>query len=724
MYSKKVVERNLKRASEILIRTHGLPKGWRLKRSSAEEIAEMREHFEALLDDKGMPVRKLTREEELWVLCECTLCKLDFEYYYENYVRIEDWSGRVAGFRPNRSQRLFLRMLAANEERGLAQMYMFLKARQLGITTIWQILLSHRVFFYRNITAPTGSAEPEKSRAMVGKLEFIWENLPWWLRPQRTVYRAGELLEYGKQNSRITVHWGNQKQGIARGSTSVVAHLSELASFVNAESLVDAALMRTMHENAFSLLGLESTAEGIGNWWHKTWEFNKKMDGQGLARLKPVFLPWYLGTDLYPTEAALKRRPVPEGWRVPGYIEEHALAAKVYVESDRLLKGELGDGWEMPIEQKWFYYLEYEEAKAKGTLNKFLAEMPASDMEAFQSSNPTIFDIEVLNGVNQRTRTTKAIGVYSVEGGGISEIYSVGMGTGEKSLLAKCRKPGGEVVSTFNLRPVRMDAWPDLDPGGKLYVWEWPQLGEEYGIGVDPSEGVGQDYSVISVIKKATPWHPDVQVAEWASNKVGPHDLWSFVYAIGNVYTVKARDGRLVQPRVVVETNIAAGDAVQSELLKRGWTNFHQQVDLTKGNKKGKNRVRLDIIGWKTTKGTRPKLISIARKMIRDRQFVVSSPWLAMEMATLEYNLDRARIEASVGNHDDRFIASALVLASWYDPEVYGSAPSAWLAEREWEAKVMEDPVYVEGTVVGQKAGVMVPKRDMRDSRGAGYSGL
>jgi hypothetical protein len=31
----------------------------------------------------------------------------------------------------------------------------------------------------------------------------------------------------------------------------------------------------------------------------------------------------------------------------------------------------------------------------------------------------------------------------------------------------------------------------------------------------------------------------------------------------------------------------------------------------------------------------------------------------------------------------------------------------------------MEDPVYVEGMVVGQKAGVMVPKRDMRDSRGA-----
>ena len=63
MYSRKVVERNLRRASEILIRTHGLPKGWRLKRSSAEEIAEMREHFDALLDDKGIPVRKLTRED-------------------------------------------------------------------------------------------------------------------------------------------------------------------------------------------------------------------------------------------------------------------------------------------------------------------------------------------------------------------------------------------------------------------------------------------------------------------------------------------------------------------------------------------------------------------------------------------------------------------------------------------------------------------------------------
>jgi hypothetical protein len=42
-------------------------------------------------------------------------------------------------------------------------MMMFLKARQLGITTLFQALLSHRVFLYRNVNAPTGSAEPDKS---------------------------------------------------------------------------------------------------------------------------------------------------------------------------------------------------------------------------------------------------------------------------------------------------------------------------------------------------------------------------------------------------------------------------------------------------------------------------------------------------------------------------------------------------------------------------------
>jgi len=261
MYSRTLIENNLELASDQIRRANKLPRSWHLKGSSDTERREMTQLFASLRDRRGKLVRPLTREEQLWQYCEATLCKIDFHYFC-NYALIEDWAGLIVPFKPNLAQRLVLDVMAEQEDRRLAQAYMFLKARQLGMTTLWQVLLAHRVFNYRNVNCATGSAEPDKSRAMVGKLEFLWSQLPWWLQPERTAYRAGELIEYGHQNSTINVAWGNQKQGIGRGNTAQVVHLSELASFLDPGNLVDASLMRTIHENPFSLLALESTAGG------------------------------------------------------------------------------------------------------------------------------------------------------------------------------------------------------------------------------------------------------------------------------------------------------------------------------------------------------------------------------------------------------------------------------------------------------------------------------
>lgn len=719
MYSKKIIARNLVRATSLIRSKYELSAKWELQYPSQGDWEEMCAHLASLLDSQGVPMRKLTEPEALWVLCESTLCKLDFAYYCQRYVKIEDWSGRIVPFVPNRAQRVVLKRMAEMEEKGLALMMMFLKARQEGITTLFQTIGGHRVFLYRNINFPTGSAEPDKSRKMVKKLEFTWNNLPWWLRPRRTAYRAGELVEYGDLNSSIDVSWGNQTQGIGRGSTSTVCHLSELASFLNPEELVDAALIRTMHENPFSLLALESTAEGIGNWWHKTWEWNVKMMASGRARLEPIFLPWFLATDLYPTEGWLKRRPVPEGWEIPDYIERHAEAARVYVDQTPMLKEELGDGWEMPLEQKWFYHLEYQEAREKKTLHIFLQEMPANPQEAFQNSNPTVFDIETLNEVRTGTAAAVPIESYKLAGRSVSGVYdfwTARKGSPEREL--RCLSASGQLQETFKLVPVGHDGWPDNDSDGKIRIWEWPQAGETYAVGCDPAEGVDQDSSVVTVVKKSTPQHTDVQVAEFASSKVLPDDLWMWVYALCHLYTVRKPSGGWNFPKAIIEINISAGDKVQTEMRKRGWPSFHQRFDPTRiSSGKARAKAYLDQIGWKTDRANRPKVISAVRKAIRDGLLEVKSPELAMELSTLEWNLDKKRIEASQGNHDDRVFALGIVLASWYDPEVYGSVPHAWTGQREWEKELDERPRYTGGQVIGGVAIPVVPKGVKLDGR-------
>lgn len=700
MYSRAIVEQRRRLVEAELRRRHQLPASWELKSSTPAEIAEATAHLASLLDDKGQLRRALTREEELWRVTEYNLCKIDFEYFASRYCKIEDWSGRVVPFRPNRAQRLVLKVMAEMEERGVALMLMFLKARQLGITTLWQALLAHRTFFYRNVVTYTGSAEEKKSKKMVEKLEFIWDSLPWWLRPAQTSARKGEWMNYDEINSSINVQWGNQKGGWARGDTPKVAHLSELASFLNPAELVDAALIRALHEDSFALLGLESTAEGIGNWWHQTWLYNVQADTRGVARLKPVFLPWYIGTDLYPTEAWLRRRPVPTGWQPPEYVTRHAEAAAAYVAASPLLTEALGESWRMPLEQQWFYHLEYEEAKAKKTLHLFLQEMCSTPEEAFQNSNPSVFDVEVVNEVRMGAQARPPLGVYELVGPDVSAAYAIGGHAGQPVDLT-CKSASGSW--RFGLAPLRLDGWPDHDPQGRVYIWEWPQAGETYGVGVDPSEGVGQDSSVVSVIKRATPEHPDIQVAEFASNAVQAEDLWCWAFALAHLYTTARPGGGWITPRVVIEINIHGGVTCQTEMLKRGWSNFHVQTDFSRTGTQGdgKPRARSDAIGWRTTSATRPKIIGTTRAMIRDGSFLVASPWLASECATLEYNADKARIEASEGNHDDRFFASGLVLTSWYDPQLWGSVPNAWLGQREEEKRRRERPAYVHNVVTG-----------------------
>jgi hypothetical protein len=680
----------------------------------------MNAHFNTLLDNKGFLIRDFKREERLWILVESTLCKLDFYYFATNYAKIEDWSAKIVYYHPNIAQQIILDIMAENEELGWALMFMFLKARQLGITTHFQIVLAHRIFFYRNVGAYTGSAEEKKSRAMVGKLEFLWDQLPWWIRPRQTAAQAGDFIEFGDLNSGLWVQWGNQKQGIGRGATPTIAHLSELSTFEHPDQLVDAALYRAMHENPFALLALESTANGIGNWWWKTWNFNIKQDSKGLAKYKPIFLPWYIGSDLYPTEWEYRRRPAPLDWKIPEYVEKHALAAKTYVRSTPLLKKVLGEDWEMPLKQKWWYYLNYEEAREMKQLHIFLQEMPASADEAFQNSNPSVFLIETMTDVRAESNSSVPVGTFQISGESIPFIYRDQKVVGE-SVVARAMSGDNTLLETFELQPIETDGWPDSNPDLKLYLWEWPQSGETYGVYCDPSEGVERDSSVIGVIKKATPFHPDEQVVEWASNKVDQSDLWAYVFCICHLFTVRDYTGEWREPLAVIETNII-GDAVQNQMMIRGYSNFYRQMDLTMIGDVGqqfnrKPRALKDRIGWRTDRLNRPKMISLFRKLVRDGNFKVRSPYLVKEMATLEYNVDKQRIQASEDQHDDRVMGPAMLLCAWYDPEVYGTVPTPFMEQRAYEQSLEKLPVYMGDTLLGRGSRYTEKIPELSDSR-------
>jgi hypothetical protein len=680
----------------------------------------MRHHFDSLLDSKGYLIRDFTREERLWILIESTVCKHDFLYFATNYAKIVDWTARVVTFQPNVAQQIVLDLIAQHEELRWAFNAMFLKARRLGLTTVSQILLAYRTFFWPNVGAYTGSAEETKSREMVKMIDFIWNNMPYWLRPRKTAHQAGEFMEFADLNSSVVVQWGNQKQGIGRGATPVVAHLSEVSTFTKPEELIDAALAKAILENPFGMLLMESTANVIGDYWHKTWNFMVSQDSRGLARYKPIFLPWYVGTDLYPTEAGYRRRPAPSDWVPPAYVDKHAEAAKVYVRSTKVLRDALGANWEMSLKQKWWYYLEFEEARAKKQLHILLRELPANAEEAFQNANPSVVSTETMIEIRTRTNYSVPVGAFQFNSPDVPFIYRDMRVVGDP-IAGRAYSNEGVPLDNFSLEPVEMDGWPDSDPDLKTYIWEWPIEGETYGVYCDPSEGVELDSSVCGVIKKATPFHPDEQVVEWASNKVAPHDLWAFVYYLCHLYTVRSWGGDWQEPLAVIETNII-GDTVQTEMRKRGYGNFYRQMDFTMVGDVGpqfnkRPRAVRDKIGWKTDRVTRPKMISLFRKLVRDGNFIIRSPWLVNEVGTLQYNIDKARIEAAEGHHDDRVMGPAMLLAAWYDPEVYGTVPTAYIEQKSFEANLDRMPSYQGDVQMGRASRYVVPALPQGDSR-------
>lgn len=676
--------------------------GFKLVRYTVDECQSRRRLIEDLLDEAGNLDRKkrpggYTVDEAKFIANEQLLCTIDFLYWAERYAFIIDAFGEKRLYTPNIAQRIFLDVLAEMEQREIALMIQALKARQLGITTISELIIAHRVTFHA-VDAVVASSDPEKSAKMARIMEFIWENMPFYLLPPRmgwqkakdtkaVRYRAGELVVFPQINSAISIQWGNQTTGICRGATPKVAHLSELCDFENPEELVDASLLRAMHENPRMFLCLESTAKGKDNWWYDTWQFNKA-NWPGAARLYPLFLPWYVGTDLYPSASFLRKNPVPAEWIVPEHIQKHAAKAEAFVSGYPLLTKYLGERWTMSIEQKWFYEVNRREYVAKGTLMDWFKEMPADDQECFQISGTSVIDAELLAEYRDSCQVPKA--AFIIEGPEVPTQLKPSQLNVTRAAPTYPAIPIATSTGLYRLLPIQIPRYPLIDFQNKIFLWELPEENEEYAIGIDPGEGVGKDSTAIQVIRKGSPTRHAAQVAEFTSNKINAFESWPLVYALANLYSTRI-NGEVQQCKVVVEC-AANGESIQMELRKRGWRKFHIR---TQPSRRQYNLSNERLLGWKTDTMTRPLMLDFLLTALKEKWLDINSPELVAELDDLHLNEKRRnRIEHRPNKHDDRVFALGIALYSLHWNSIYRSPTPAYQERQEQELDRHRYPVY------------------------------
>ncbi len=653
--------------------------------SAKDYFSERLRRYEADLEaDPKTPPMKFNLDERRWIRNEKRLCQLDFLYWATRYAYIRSLDGRMIRYSPNVAQRLIHTLRAENEIQKMAIAFIDLKARQLGVSTDTEMAVLHRALFYSHVNAVVASSDPDKSTKMAGMMERAFDNLPFFLQPHIRPVK-GELIEFPLQHSFISIQHGTQFTGISRGDTPQVAHLSELCDFDNPEDLVDASLMRAMHDSPWMFLVLESTAQGRRNWWHKSWEYAKANWDAGRSRLRPVFLPWFVGTDLYPTETWLRTRPINNGvpdWKPDGTTIAHAERARNYVRSNTLLKRFLGDSWSMPLEQMWFYEVERAEHQGKNELNKFLQEMPADDLEAFQSTAISVFDTDTISWYRDEAGRRSPAGVYTVLGDDIPDRLRIPQRQWDDSKpsipVRASWSPG--LSYDYTLQPVKWEGGPTDDNLGKLFIWSHPEQGEEYCFGVDTSDGLGQDRSVIEGLRKGDFHRNDLQVMEYANPYVNAFDLWPICMAIGSYYAVR-RNGMISQPRMAIECK-GNGEATQNELRKRGYTNFHPWIryDTKKIRKAQSNKLGVFTSYW-----FRTMMMDWIIKFLRDGWLDINSPWFVVEMEDLERGEEVQDLKAAHGGFDDRVMALGFALISLYDTEIRtgGRAPGVQRAARK-----------------------------------------
>ena len=694
---------------------------------TVEQCAKVDTHFRAMTRSDGKSVgtrywlqRDGETEEQFqyqkwereWIDNELLICQCDFRYWFYRYFFLKNKENRIV--RPDKliAQEIFLDIISVLDLLQLPMLIMILKARQLGISTVVEAIILWIALFRKGSHCVIASAEEKKS---VQLSEMVWdalENLPVWMRPVLTREDRSKGPEFGRNGSDISLEHGTQTKGIARGSTPVAAHVSEAAYYPNPVATIESSLFKAMHENRRTFLPLESTANKKGDWWHRFWIQNREGQATGYNRCVCIFLPWYVGSDKYPTVDWLRNHPIPPNWKPMHETLKQAADAKLYVHTAYFLVGGrriplshyMGEKWEMPVEQMWWYEFHYVEASREDAAFKsFLAECAADERTCFQSKKHSVYSWELLDKLKAEVDAAKYTD-YALVGNGVPDKFQLRdyWDHRKQRIEIAWASPAGE---NFNWRLIPLRETPaEEDEQLQCYIriWRHPEIGYSYGIGIDVGGGVGEDYTVADVIRKGKDMRdPDMQVAQLYCNWISSPEVPPFALALGIYY------GRHMSPvpeaLMAPETQVATGDPISHQLSTLGYTNFHYMRRYDQRKHGGKPVRR----GWATLTWSRQMMLETLKQAVEEGWLIIHSIktlWEFENWESEDTDSGKAKYDHADGENDDSIFATGIGYFTQHDEETLMERIKGNIKPRKPNAEKdqRQEPAYtgVEGVLV------------------------
>lgn len=542
----------------------------------------------------------------------------DIFRYSRDCLRIIDKRARLIPLEANFAQRYFQQKINEQLRETGRIRAIVLKARQEGISTWVAARNTRRITLAPNQSVLVVADQKVRGAALFGIYETYYRNLPDRFKPMKRYSGKGTQLWFdsptgsGGLNSKVNVGTARDIQ-TGRATTIQSLHASEVAWWENAED-VWIGLAQAIPDEDGTEIVMESTANGVGNFFHQMW-----LDAEaGSNGYIAIFLPWFVHEE-YVTPVA----PETEREIMQTLQPWERTAMETGVEWD-------GELWLLTINQIAWRRRKIKQ-EFRGDERAFRQEFPATPREAFLVSGNCFFDEERLREYEETAR---------------------------KPLMRANMARVGNAIA------------PRRAEYGYVRIYDLPKPEGHYVIGADTAEGKqsqsqrestftdpdlergGRDFCSADVFDTVSRTY----VAQ-IHGRMAPEVFADQLDMLGRYYNSEVGVARQRAPALIgVERNHSSGETTLRCLKDRQYPRLYAHRHLNRRTQKATS-----MLGWLTSVENRMPMLDELAAGFRDQSISMPNADTIRECYTFVRD-DSGKPQAQEGTHDDRVISAALAL--------------------------------------------------------------
>lgn len=231
---------------------------------------------------EGAPLQQIT-EREIRIRQKL---KDDFIHYSLKCMKIRNKFGQVRPFELNKAQLYIHKLLEEQKNRTGKVRAIILKGRQQGVSTLINARFFHLTTHNRGFQTFILTHDQGATNNLFKMVKRYYEHCPQLVRPIVDTSNAKELI-FGLLDSGYKIGTARNKT-VGRSNTIQLLHGSECAFWENAAEHSKGVFQAVPDADGSEII-LESTANGVGNFFHQQWQKAEAGQSEFIA----IFVPWF-----------------------------------------------------------------------------------------------------------------------------------------------------------------------------------------------------------------------------------------------------------------------------------------------------------------------------------------------------------------------------------------------------------------------------------------------